>query len=161
MPTRSIIRALLAGAVTVAGAPVAAMAVADDYRDIKTAMFATPQAAAYCSIGESMEDADPVLKCWTPNDGFVASISHGSGRPQFRYDRRFRAYYPSGYRTLRFGQSTSYRCASVTASFAEDCGYGIRIFACTGKANGLTCFNTTDKWGFWLGRYKGYRTIRV
>lgn len=100
-------------------------------------------------------------KGWTPNEGFVASISHANGRPQFLYDRRFRAHYPSGYRTLRFGQSTSYRCASVTTSFAEDCGYGIRIFACTSRASGLTCLNTTDKWGFWLGRYKGYRTIRI
>ena len=158
---RRLLSAVGAVAACMVVAPGSLVAAADDYRDIARPMFATPKAAAYCSIGESMEDANPVLKCWTPNDGFVASISHSSGRPLFRYDARFKAYYPRGYRSLKFGQYTSYRCALVSAAFAEDCGSGIRIFMCMSRSSGLTCFNTTDKRGFWLGRYRGYRAVRV
>lgn len=112
-------------------------------------------------MGESMEDANLVLKCWAPTDRFVARIGHSNGRPLFRYDTRVKARYPPGDRSLRFGESTSYRCALVRAAFAGGCGSGVRIVMCMSRSSGLTCFNTTDRRGFWLGRYRGYRAIRV
>lgn len=60
---RCMLSAMCASAACLVVAPGAVVAVADDYRDIAKPMFATPKAAAYCSIGESMEDANPVLKC--------------------------------------------------------------------------------------------------
>ncbi len=126
-------------------------------------LFATPNGAAYCGIAETMAPENPVLKCWTPNDGFVASIQwdQAAQKPQYGYSRSLKGYYPRGYRTKAFGSHYGYRCSKLTDSFAERCGYGVMIFFCSSKRDGLRCYNTQSKHGFWLGRYQGYKTITM
>lgn len=150
----------LAIVVAVASAMLAP-SVAAAQNGISEPMFASPNGAAYCGIAETLAPENPVLKCWTPNDGFVASIQWDQccARPQYGYSRRLKGYYPRGYRQLNFGRHFGYRCTSVTDHFAQNCTSGIMIFFCSSKRDGLRCYNTQSSMGFWLGRFRGYRTV--
>jgi hypothetical protein len=123
-------------------------------------LFKTPGNAAYCYLALSLAPENPMLACWTPNDGFVASINHDTTRGYAGYGsaRIFRAYTPPRYQVLGFGKSFNWRCRSVDASFAEGCSptRGTIVFSCASRRTGLTCTNR-DGHGFWLGRYRGYR----
>jgi hypothetical protein len=95
------------------------------------AFFKTPGGAVYCVAEGSMY-------CWTPNDGFTVQMGIHS-RATKRYYRSNKRY-PSGYPTLRFGQSRTFYG-------------GIR---CDSRHDGLTCVNRAGH-GWWLGRWVGYR----
>src|SRR6266511_337906 len=41
--------------------------------------FQTPGKAAYCWLADTLAPENPVLGCWTPNDGFYVTIQHASG----------------------------------------------------------------------------------
>jgi hypothetical protein len=151
---------LLLAAVVISATPAVASA---QTGNIAQPLFATPNGAAYCGIPETMAPENPVLMCWTPNDGFVASIQWDQccARPNYGYSRRLKGYYPRDYRSLPFGRQYGYRCSQVTDSFAERCGSGVMIFFCSSKRDGLRCYNTQSKRGFWIGRYRGYRTVTM
>jgi len=124
--------------------------------------FVTPGNAAYCYLGQNMAPENPILGCWTPNDGFQASVAYDTNRGYAGYSARaiFKGHTPSGYKRLGFGKTFRWRCLDVDASFATDCSphRGTVVFACTSRRTGLTCRNR-DGQGFWLGRYRGYRTF--
>ncbi|MFN2467204.1 MAG: hypothetical protein ABR521_03615 [Gaiellaceae bacterium] len=96
----------------------------------------TPGEAAYCSLREGGSR----LVCWTPNDGFTITLYSGGGRPSHYYSATNRNY----------------------AATAPLLGFGGRWaagqgFSCSSASTGLTCTNNTGH-GWWLGRYRGYRT---
>lgn len=123
-------------------------------------LFRTPDKAAYCYIAATLESANPVLGCWTPNDGFTVTIAHDASPPkaQARYLQRNRGRKPGGYDILRFGQTYRWRCDDVGRSFAETCSADAArtVFRCTSRSTGLTCTNRAGH-GFHLGRFIGYR----
>jgi hypothetical protein len=127
--------------------------------------FVTPGKAAYCYLGATLAPENPVLACWTPNDGFVASIAHDDagrgGQAGYGSADLFRDHKPSrGYPLLRFGRTFQWRCLEVDGSFAERCSRkrGRTVFKCVSRKSGLTCANRKGG-GFWLGRYRGYRVF--
>lgn len=124
--------------------------------------FVTPGKAAYCYLGFNMAPENPILGCWTPNDGFDASVAYDTTRGYAGYGDReiFKGHTPSGYKVLRFGKTFRWRCLDVDASFATDCSphRGTVVFTCTSRRTGLTCRNR-DGQGFWLGRYRGHRVF--
>ena len=126
------------------------------------ALFRTPANAAYCWLARTLAPENPVIGCWTPNDGFYATIQYARGfRGQAGYHarRRFEGLTPGGYPLLRFGQNFTWRCRTFTGpSLAEDCSrrVGKVAFVCRSRRTGLTCRNRHGH-GFWLGRFRGYR----
>lgn len=147
--------------VRVVAAAVALVALAAPPVAAAEPLFRTPGQAAYCAIAEAnLAPENPVLKCWTPNDGFTVTVAHDATPQDARnaYVRSNRGRTPRrGYRVLRFGETYRWRCARVTAGFAERCsGEGRTVFRCESRRSGLTCKNR-DGHGFWLGRYVGYR----
>jgi len=126
-------------------------------------LFRTPQRAAYCEISpRNLAPENPVLACWTPNDGFTTYIAHDSTSRDLRkrYEGRNLKRTPAGgrYPLLRFGKSFRWRCRTVSRSFADGCSSarGTTVFRCTSRSTGLTCVNRKRR-GFWLGRFIGYR----
>ena len=105
---------------------------------VASAAFRTPGRAAYCGVTEGEPPFS--LICWTPNDGFTLAMGVHS-RVSHAYDRMNRGY-NEPVRTLRFGQTWR-----VSGSWR-----------CTSRRTGLTCVNHAGH-GWWLGRYRGYRTF--
>lgn len=159
---RILLAALVAGGLLAATSTAAATGPAPSRPSDLIAMrfFKTPGNAAFCYLGLSLAPENPVVGCWTPNDGFLATVAHDTSRGYAGYGdaRIFRGYIPSGYRVLGFGSTFRWRCRSVDASFAEKCSptRGLTVFTCASRRSGLTCVNR-DGHGFWLGRYRGYR----
>ena len=126
--------------------------------------FRTPGQAAYCYLSEgNLEPSNPVLGCWTPNDGFTVGVAHDETLPSGRrkaYVPANKKRTPSGYRLLRFGQTFRWRCTKVTTGLAENCSTkeGRTVFRCVSRRTGLTCTNRQGH-GFWIGRYVGYRVF--
>jgi hypothetical protein len=124
--------------------------------------FTTPGGAAYCYLGRSLAPENPVLGCWTPNDGFVATVAHDAdrGRAGYQHEEIFRGHRPPRYRVLGFGERFLWRCLSVDDAFAERCSptRGEVVFRCASRRSGLTCVNQ-DRHGFRLGRPRGHRTF--
>jgi hypothetical protein len=127
------------------------------------ALFRTPSNAAYCWLARTLAPENPVIGCWTPNDGFYSTIQYARGfRGQAGYQarRRFEGFTPGGYPLLRFGQNFQWRCRKFNEriGLAEDCSrrVGKVAFSCRSRRTGLTCRNRHGH-GFWLGRFRGYR----
>jgi len=124
--------------------------------------FVTPGNAAYCYLGQNMAPENPILGCWTPNDGFQASVAYDTNRGSAGYGARgiFKDHMPRGYKVLRFGKTFRWRCQDIDASFATGCSphRGTTAFTCVSRRTGLTCRNR-DGQGFWLGRFRGYRVF--
>ncbi len=125
-------------------------------------LFRTPGGAAYCVLGTGgLEPENPVLRCWTPNDGFTVSVAfdepsaNAFWRKAYRGANRGRT--PRGYRLLRYGHTRRVYC-DVSGKSVDNClGGGSDVaFTCTSRRSGLTCRNRVGR-GFWLGRYVGYR----
>lgn len=128
-------------------------------------VFGTPGTAAYCYTDYAGPINDNAkLFCWTPNDGWWASIgSYGRRARTGTYDTfpriahgmtKLKGYAPRA-RLLRFGQRWSLRC-SDPGDFKTCRGSGMTAFTCTSARTGLTCRNAAGH-GFWIGRYRGYR----
>lgn len=120
------------------------------------ASFYTPEKAAYCNLIADITGENyftPFLLCWTPNDGFTATL-RASGKPTTAYDKRNKWYYPPrSIRRLRFGQSW---WANADAFEGTGAGRGDVLFRCQSRSSGLTCENRAGH-GFWFGRFRGYR----
>jgi hypothetical protein len=129
-------------------------------------LFATPDRAAYCYLSlTTLDDRGAKLRCWTPNDGFAASIAwradraetaYFTTRPQIAHSVGVLKGYAPKAPMLSFGERVRIRCrtpADVTTCPARR---GRLTFTCTSAGTGLTCTNTRGH-GFWLGRFRGYR----
>jgi len=148
--------ALLTVALAVPGAAVA------DNPSQPVPLFHTPGNAAFCVLGTGgFEPANPVLKCWTPNDGFTVSVAFDEPRANAFWRKSYRpanrGRTPHGYRLLAFGQRRRVYC-DVSGASVDNClrGGADVAFTCTSRRTGLTCRNRAGR-GFWLGRYVGYR----
>lgn len=108
-------------------------------RGSKGTKFATPAnagaqyPAAYCRV----ENSSAALYCWTPNDGYTLAMD--TSRPFRRVpdDELNKGKAPDGYRTLSFGERSS---------FGD--------FTCTSGRKNLSCLNLSGH-GFSLPRYRG------
>lgn len=125
-------------------------------------LFRTPGNAAYCFLGSGgQEPLNPVLKCWTPNDGFTVSVAFEEPKADAPYRKRYvssnKGRKSKRYPVLRFGQKKRVHC-DVSGKSADNCLRGGKqtAFTCTSRSSGLTCKNRAGR-GFWLGRYVGYR----
>ena len=125
-------------------------------------LFRTPSNAAFCAMPRTLEPANPVVLCWTPNDGFTASIQHARGFKGRASSAAvgYRGWEPPLYPLLPFGEDFVWRCRRVNPSFATSCSrrYGKTVFVCRSRSSGLTCRNRWGQ-GFWLGRFVGYRVF--
>ena len=136
------------------------------YRGVKPKpLFGTPQQAAYCDTEEiNQDDWSVSLSCWTPNDGWAASIKW-NGRstatsvvdtyPQIVHGiTKLKGYTPAAH-VLRFGERWRQRCTNPGQ--ASTChGHGVPVFSCSSANTGLTCQNAVGH-GLWIGRFRGYR----
>jgi hypothetical protein len=120
--------------------------------------FVTPQRAAYCKLVVSLEESQPFtpeLFCFTPNDGFTLTL-RASGRPKHKTLRANKWWYPPNViRVLRFGQSW---WGNADGYFGASPPRGDVLYRCWSRRTGLTCRNRANH-GFWLGRFKSYRTF--
>lgn len=128
-------------------------------------LFGTPGKAAYCYTDYAgYEDNRAKLFCWTPNDGWWASIEWNGRRartgtydtlPQIVHGMtKLKGYAPQA-RLLGFGRHWRLRCDDPGAFKTCD-GRGVTAFTCASTRNGLTCRNAAGH-GFWIGRFRGYR----
>jgi hypothetical protein len=123
---------------------VAALATPGLARADTTPAFKTPAGAAYCRMEFGAKVLDS-FRCFTPNDGWWIRLTGLMGHDvQVRkgYDRRFRAYRPTGYALLLFGKTWSSSDAAIVT--------------CRSRPTGLTCKHY-DGLSFWIGRRRGYR----
>jgi hypothetical protein len=125
IPIRSLITStVVLGALSAPGPAAAAV-------DLRT-----PKGAAYCDL--TRVSARLSLVCWTPYDGFTATM-RVRGRATTRYVGDREGHTPRVRRVLRYGQT-----------------WRSRGFRCTSRRSGVTCRNR-DRHGWWLGRRFGYR----
>lgn len=166
LPTAAILLQLRRGdlailAVTlVAGAAVSPATAAADNPTRAQPLFRTPGNAAYCYFSPGgLEPLNPVLACWTPNDGFTVAHDKPRGRENQRksYRPSNRGRESKGYRLRRFGARFHVRC-HVTGPSADNClkGGPDIAFICVSRRSGLTCTNRDGR-GFQLGRFRGYK----
>ena len=129
-------------------------------------LFGTPGKAAYCYTDVAgSEDDRAELFCWTPDDGWWASIEWNGRRARSGiYDTfprivhrvtKLKGYAPAAPRVLRFGEHWRLRCHDP-GDFRTCKGQGVTVFTCVSARTGLTCRNVAMH-GFWIGRYRGYR----
>jgi len=111
----------------------------------QSAVFKTPQRAAYCDFqakGTLGEGGAPIkasnLLCWTPNDGFFVTMDR-TGSARHAYGEEFFQGSTPPAATLPFGR-----------------GWRLGGFRCVSRSSGLTCTNASGH-GWWLGRFRGYR----
>ena len=131
--------------VVVALVGLTSLVVAGAVRSSALSAFHTPGWAAECYVPFPNEVplSATGLICVTPNDGFTISMGPRD-RPRWRYDRKARGYRDpfSAARLLRFGQHWAVR----------------PYWHCASRSTGLTCWNKAGH-GWWLGRFRGYRTF--
>src|SRR5687768_6501775 len=102
MSPQLTIRCLIASALILGALSAAAAAV-----DLRT-----PKRAAYCDV--TRVNARLSLVCWTPYDGFTATM-RVRGRPTTRYVADREGHTPRARRVLRYGESwrsRGFRCTS-------------------------------------------------
>ncbi len=148
---------------------LAGAASAETYPGVKpTPLFKTPGGAAYCYVDiEGMEAFGPSLRCWTPNDGFIAGMGRKDTKPwDAYYDTypkivhgitKLKGYKPAA-RTLGYGTSARIRCSDLEKASTCGLGSGTTAFTCRSTRDGLTCKNQRGR-GYWIGRYRGYKAI--
>jgi hypothetical protein len=124
---------------------LAAFAAPGAARASALAAFHTPGWAAACFVPSPYERPlwQTGLVCWTPNDGFTISMGP-RGRPEWRYEPENRGYRDpfAAMRLLRFGRHWAVR----------------PYWHCVSRRTGLTCWNRAGR-GWWIGRYRGFRTF--
>jgi hypothetical protein len=80
---------------------------------------------------------EPVLRCWTPNDGFTLGLS--------RYGAAFRVRADAAFNR---GRQPAYPAIGVGDRWASG------GFDCVSRKSGLTCTNA-ERHGWTLPRYRG------
>jgi hypothetical protein len=105
----------------------------------------TPNWAANCLVEATVTTRDSTLTCWTPNDGFYVRMT-GQSRVKKGYAKNFKGRNDKDW-------------AIGLMSFGEKFRFwspGFFQYECVSRKTGLTCRNH-DGYGWWIGRYKGYR----
>jgi hypothetical protein len=117
---------------------------------------------AWCGIDlDTLAPENPVLRCWHPGTGAETSIAHddadrggASGRSEQARDFR-----PKGFGLQQARGTITWRCRSVNAMFAENCGLtsGTAAFTCSISTR-LRCTNIRGR-GFTLDARGGFTTF--